>query len=507
MSGSLAGTQVDTSMYSRLLPQQQSNPLSNPLGMANQAAELQTRSLANQATQQQLAARQAMGPILQESVGPDGQIDYNKAAVLMAAHPETAWMAGDFAQQAITRQKMQADTALTQFETAQKQYTGVGNAAASLIPLGNSITRGDVISGVAGLVGQGLMTKDKALQYVQGLPPDGAPLAQHVKQMALYAQGAAESIKTLSGTITHQNLGGRDVATHDVPFTGQSTPVNSLGMTPTPSEYFAPKEQVDDSGAKTLVPAGPGLGMPAPGSSAPGEPSGGIGGAGQRPGAGDIAPVQAAPGIQTALSAGFGKYQAGEGPVVDYEKDLNQRAQASTQAIQMFNQVSKLYGQFVSGAGAEVRQSMANLARSAGLNGISDALAGGDVSAAQEFMKYSLRQSMAALMGDLNHSGRPTGGEWQKYASEGSPNISMTPEAIQHLNAFMQKLAEQNIQEQQWFNKYKGNTAADGTMQYSNRFKSNPQGFQQLWVKNMQDNGTIKTLDQLGKQAFQPSGQ
>ena len=492
MSGSIGG--ADFSSYK---PAQQEDPAAQPGGnmltsmTMGGAANAVNASNQNMQFQLQMKARQALGPILQHAIDPtSGQLDYNKAFVAMATNPDTSFMAQDFLNNAIQRQNTQMDVATKQLALAKTQYENIGSAAASLLPLGPSVTRGQVISKVADLVGAGMLDSGVAQKYIATLEPGGQPLYEHLRQGSLLAMGAAKAAEQVYGQITLQNLGNKVVPVQTSPFMGRAAalPVGSGGpgsqspaqggvgglpMGPTPEQMNSGVGIVGPTGETKTAPAaqtrpffdGAGNPIPGTGNQQPLSP-GGSGGPS---------------GAVTGLPPAYDEYQQGKGPVADYETNLNQKVSTAQTSLQTFSHQMDLLKQIGTGATSETRTELANLGRTLGLSDRAiNAIQGGTgpdaLSASQEMMKIMIRNTISGLLTDNGHQ-RFTQGEFGTYEAKGSANLSMTPQAIQNITEFMSHLARMSMLEQQYFNKFK--TGPNG--QPSAAFYNNPQSWNSTW--------------------------
>src|SRR5882724_2240072 len=233
----MAVATVDSSIYA---PQPGHNALDMIAGMAHaQSAMVNAQSAA-----MQWRARLAMGPILQHSIGPDGNIDYNRASVLMASNPDTAWMAQDFINQAIQRDYTQQETIKTHLDNAQTKYNAVLNAIQPLTAKGNSVTSKDVMSAGGTLIADGMMTNKEFMGIIGSLPADGQPLAQWVGQRQLQAAGAAKSIETVNSGMNWHDAGGGIVGTRVIPSLGINEQLGTVAKTPTPESLATPMDVV-----------------------------------------------------------------------------------------------------------------------------------------------------------------------------------------------------------------------------------------------------------------------
>src|SRR5690348_12255714 len=96
---------ADANVYSSL---GQGGAPPNLLGPMASYAGIQNALNQNALFQQTFRARQAMGPIAQQSIGPDGQMDWNKFAIGISTHPETAFMAPEILNQIASKKLVEA---------------------------------------------------------------------------------------------------------------------------------------------------------------------------------------------------------------------------------------------------------------------------------------------------------------------------------------------------------------------------------------------------------------
>jgi len=462
--------QPDTSIYQRFAPQ--ATPEQNPLGMLNEMGQIQQRGLANAQAQQQLRARTAMGPILQAAVGADGQIDWAKAVAGMAAHPETAWMAGDVMTQVTQRKLTDAETMLKTIEAGQKQYTAVGNTVTGLLEKGNNLTQGDLAQGVAGLVATGAITPQVGTEFMKHAAQfgNGAGLFQHLQHIGLAAQGATEAYKNLRNIQMVQN-GGHTQPVIVSNVAGTVTPTGpGMVHSPTWDQYGKPITETDpNSGTQRQVPQGPAMGMPQPGTTQP----------------------QQAPGINSANPVAFTEYQKGSGPVVEYEKTLRQSVAEGQVAVQAIDEMNELMKGLRTGGGAELRARAGQIAQAWGMpQEFINRIVGGTSKEAlgdmQALMKLAVRQAVQTLSQDMGGN-RKTEGEIMLYFDRGSPNVDMDPTAIAKIQAFNKELLHQKLKELTMFDRFRGETDPQtGETKFSPAFRTNPSGWFPLWSKALE---------------------
>jgi hypothetical protein len=156
---------VDTSFY----PSPQAP---NTVGQLSQDAALINAFNQNRLFQQQFAARQAIGPIYQQSINPQtGELDTNKLLSLAAQDPRVAFMAGDLAQQALARQQAQLGIATGQQALAQKRFGAANQVLGSLLAnvddKGNlQSTPKDAIGAISNLYRTGQLPPDQAMTWI-----------------------------------------------------------------------------------------------------------------------------------------------------------------------------------------------------------------------------------------------------------------------------------------------------------------------------------------------------
>lgn len=459
----------NTEIYNQLGPDKPSSPL----GMANEFMQLQQRGLANAQVEQQLKARAAMGPILQQSVGPDGQIDWNKAVVGMAAHPETAWMAGDVMNQAVQRKLTEAQTMKATLETAQARYKAIGDSSAGLLAKGVNVNQGDLAQSVAGLINSGVLTPAEGKSYMAHAAQfgNGQNLHQHLTHMALTAQGATEAFKSLYGSINPVQLGGRTAMVQTIPRLGFSGETGSLGHTPTPGEYYAPKAAKDPWGGEKLVPAGPSLGMPTPGGQLPTAP---------------------APGITTANPKEYETFLEGKGSLAEYEKKLKESVSSGNVALQAIDEAAELLKTVRTGGGESIRASLGQKLQALGvdkdmINRVVGGTGTNNLADIQALVKLLTRQAVQTLSIDMEGN-RKTEGEMMRYIDQASPNINMDPEAIAKIQAFNKELYRQKLVELQQFYNYRFMPGKDGKpgTEPRSEFMQNPNSWNQVWSEGLQ---------------------
>ena len=217
----------------------------NPLTTAGQVIGLQNQLIQNRGNQQMLAARQAIGPIYQQSIDPDtGQLDTNKLLAAASQDPRTAWMAGDLVKSAQDRQQQQVQIQQSQFDLAQKHLQTAMGMLAPLVTNKNA-TRQDYVNTISDAVSQGLITPQEAASEIGSMPNNDADLGAWGMAHYTRYQSMDNQIKALRGNVQTDSLGSRTNITQVNPLTGSVTPLASAQNGLSPSDAASTVPYVD----------------------------------------------------------------------------------------------------------------------------------------------------------------------------------------------------------------------------------------------------------------------
>jgi hypothetical protein len=124
---------VDVSPYARI-GQVNTNNLLGPLATIAHVQNLQNQ---NALFQQEFAAKKALGPLAQQSVGPDGKMDWDKFIFLTSIHPDASFLAPHIAAEVSQRKLTDAATIKETMQTGIMKMGVVANiagAAADSLP-------------------------------------------------------------------------------------------------------------------------------------------------------------------------------------------------------------------------------------------------------------------------------------------------------------------------------------------------------------------------------------
>ena len=421
---------VDTSFY----PQAPA-PL-NPLEMASQAQAMQARGVALEQAQLQLKAQQALGPLMQQSVGEDGQPDLNKFIGLVAASPDAAFLAPQIMQQALQRQLTQEETLGKHLDNQLKKYNSMSQLIAPLSDLGKDVTLSDVTGALALGRAQGLFTNDEAMGMLANVSASKLPLHQIVQMVGNSTEQGRKGLENALGTFAERHRTIGIVGPGGEPRTVYEQDV--LGRRPLGGPTGLPGAMPPARNAAA------GGGAPAPTAAA-------------RPGGAPQLPP-AALGVQTGLGASQEALRKGMGTAFAKEVDQAGKDMDSVRGFLLrLDDAEKLIKTFKPGPGQEWRQAAARLAYAIGANPLGDALSGGDekkaYAAAEQFKKQMLSNSIRALKQELGGGQRITNLEVERFLAA-NPSIETTPQTVKGVFAFGRKLAKLVEYRQQAMNNY-----------------------------------------------------
>ena len=497
---------VDTSIYGNLL--KAPSPLEAMSTFASVNNSLVQNRLLNTASavkMQQFKANRAMGPIMQQSVGPNGEVDYDKAATLMASNPDTAFMAPDFLIKAFQGKGLQLDAKLKEFSTMAARQKIYADTAASLLPLGEGVKSADVAKALGrayGLLAQnGLAnneTQDQFIGLMGNLPQEGKPLYDTLHQIAQTAAGAADGLNRVTGSFQVFNIGGKQVLGYTNPANKSVQYAGELTNTPTPGQLNEPIPTTDAAGNISVGPAAASMPMfngagqqinppggGAPQGPAPAQPQAGPIGSSATPGPQAQAPAPAPAMAPTSRAmqklgpetAGFLASQGANAG--EYYKNLTHEVSGIQSQLQMLHQIQSISKDFHPGAGASQRTALGELAQAVGMpQDIYDKIANGSLSASQAFSKYTVQNTMNVLRQAIGGQGRLTNLEFEQFLHS-NPNIDTDPRAIDKILQFSDKLFKIKIAEQKGFNSWIKSGHA-------------PSDFPTAWTQKLMERGILR---------------
>lgn len=443
---------VDVSSYPTAATMAQADPLKQ----IGQVLQIQGAQQALQNQQMEFKARAAMGPILQQSIDPQtGELDINKFLVHGAANPDVAWKMPEITLQMIQRQNTQADTVIKQLAANTTRYKAMGDAAGSLVALGEEAAAGKVkpdgspgtpglsskqiASTLSTLVGEnGLIdAKDAAEILAKTASMNDAQRFQFIKNFANSARGVEKTMGDIYGAISPVNTGGGTTMMQNRPLIKQSSPVGGVETTPTPSEMNTTVPGVTPQGAPTVRPrveAAPMYG----GSGKQ------IGGSGAGPAVTGLSPQEHKLQEERAKSAN------------DYEGELTSVNTVGQENLRVLREMQDAMKEFKTGGGMEVRQRLAQMADGLGMpKKLVDDIAGGNRGALAEFQKLAVRYATQEMKTNMGSGQRFTNLDFSTFLKN-NPTIDTDPRGLDKMFKFLEQGVWRAGQQQEMHQQWKG---------------------------------------------------
>jgi hypothetical protein len=504
---------MDTSFYPKPAMTAQSGL--TPLLQLGQFQQLMNQ---NQLFQAQFQARNAMGELLQQAIDKStGDIDYSKATMLLASDPRTAFMAPEFAKEALLRKQTQAEILLKELQSGQIRVEQQSKAALALLDKGTAVTRKDVISTAARLYGDGFLSQPELLQMVQSVPEDGVKINALMKQLFIRGAAISDSLNFTKGELQQINAGGETVLLRvPHPLTGEAaSPVARIESTPTPDqrnavvEFFDPVTRMMRKGTRQdALPLYSGTGrlLNGPGGGSALQP--GMPGTELQPAPGGLPPAGALPSSETLAPAGGAPRSIQAQPstvrrsfdekvgfnVAEFDDNLNKDIENTKNLLQRLTEMEKAGSQAELGAGTPFRKALAETVQAIGsfapekyrkdFQDMTDRLAKGDLSALQVFEKLSSQGAMEAVKAAMGSQNRIAVMEFETFLRT-NPNLSTDPDAVSKIFNFMRTQAQGKIaQQQEWQTWKKLNAQNEGAFPLD--------GFQAYWMKKLIDEGKVR---------------
>jgi hypothetical protein len=339
------------------------------IGQAGQFAQLKNQLLSNQANQQQLNARNALGGLYSRATNPDGTINGPLLQNLVAQSPQASYLAPEVAQQAQERQLAQYQLNQAQLAQTQARLAPYRAAMGTLISDPNPTTA-KVYNVLNAVSGAGTPTDAIAGDIAASMPVMDPAHANDPGYQQAYSGALHNWLQTqwgsgLSGetqanvfrpNVSLVNTGGGIQGVDTNPTTNPGSVGSSMPMTLSPAEalsgqhfttpggtpYFETNAQLaQQTGNGNLVAGGAGGGGAPAGNS--------IFGTGRLPGRGApySGPTAGSPVPGAASATPPGTFQAGLPP--------GQAAAADTAGIGSANDLHSLYSS-VATSGARLYQ-------------------------------------------------------------------------------------------------------------------------------------------------------
>lgn len=429
---------------------------SDPFNMLYKFAATQNALNQNALFQQTFRARQAMGPIAQQSVGPDGQMDWDKFAVGISTHPDTAFMAPDVLNQIAQKKLIDAETTNQKLQATEKRLGIFSNLAAGASRTLTGEPGHDLVSWYSDARAAGGIDPQNEKAWIGKLAELNAlPVPEQKARLAQMAMGTEQGRKALSD------------------FNGTFNP--KLGFDP------ATGQDIPGWVSPTMRTAQPML----PGGAAP-----------------QLAPTAAPPGQPDAATQPNFSYgepsQAQSKKLQDIEgmrTDYNAQAAHATDLQRVADKLQYALSNMSGGGGASGYIEAAKFMQSLGVHNKNvDAIANGSLPAG------ATAQTLATMLGTsavremlLSHTqgegsaGRLTNLEFQKIVDI-FPNVDTDPRAAAYLFKFIEEQNKLRVAKAQTFNdtysRFHAHQTLDGGMQ-------DPTQFEPYWNQQLVKRGYI----------------
>ncbi len=413
----------------------------SPLAMVSQFAGAQNALNQNQLFQQTFRARQALGPLAQQSVGPDGQMDWTKYGVLVSTHPDTAFMAPEILNNIAQKKLLDAETMNQELTGYEKRMGITANLAAAAYKDPDVKTGADLTRMASDMLASGGIKDGNKQQLISWLtqmaPLQGPELKQRLGQFAMSQDAGRKALSDINGQFDPQM--GFDPATlQHVPgwrssVTGQANP-----MLPGRAQPQTTVQPMPAAAAASAPPAGPTPSVPGGDPFAPGPA------AQAAPGAAAAAPVQQPPNFQFGTPGPAQEQKAKD--IETMRAGYNNTSAHAAALQQVADQLQSALGKVKAGAGAEAYQEAAKLLQSLGVsNDTVDKVANGSLPAGQtaetlatQLGTMAVRQLLLSQTGGEGSAGRLTNLEFGKIVDI-FPHLDTDPRAATAIFNFIRR--------------------------------------------------------------------
>lgn len=324
------------------IPLQAQAPGVDPLAVAAGAVQLRNMLTQGQVAQQELRARQALGPIYQGAIDDKGNLDSNKLLQGVRGSSDAAFMAGDIAQQALARKGQEVTIQGQQLEQALARRKAVNLALASTLQGGGGPQQ--AVESLAGLVQDGVIDQDYALQAASQIPEDPQQYRPWATKMFIDGLDEERKLEAVWGSPQVFDAGGRQIILSVSPNPGSAPrQIGSIEKTLSPGEATQLVEVVNPDGSKSFVTRGSIVGSQPQGVQQPG--ASGAARNGRYPGA--AGPI-------TALPPGEGEAltEAATGSAKSYQA-LRNDVTSSAERIFQLQEARKALANATTGKGSQ----------------------------------------------------------------------------------------------------------------------------------------------------------
>lgn len=415
---------LETSMYHVATPEAPASPLD----MMSKAAGIQNALNQNQLFQQTNRARISLGHIMQQSVDPQsGQIDYDKAAVSLSQHPDTALIAPDIIGKWAQQKNLQLDNVHKQLENAKARDDHLFDIASAVALKGaqgqsyydskgigqpDAIDQKDLFRAIGQLDPNHRIPDDVKLKWAAGIgrpagqdgqpnyggPYDPKKAYQDVFQFALAKKGAAENVNSVQQRLPSVGASGQPI----------SQPAGS-------------------------VPGALGVGQGGPA------------------GAGGGSPI---PGPSGALPTGLNPLA--HEVLTKYAPALADRATQAGLLHQNLAEMRSLLSEFTPGAATPAAAKIGALMASLGApESMVKRISQGDLGAIQAFDKLSVQGGTQLMSQVFPHGAGRAALEWNRF-QQAFPNLATSKSGAERMFDYMDRIGTLTQHEKEFFDKWRG---------------------------------------------------
>jgi hypothetical protein len=419
---------ADASIYGQAAQQQ------NPLALMQQMQGIQNQRSQNELLQQEIAANEAVGPALQQSIDPTtGMPDFNKFIAIAAATPSLAFKAPQMYKQLLDAQVVQADMVKKNLDNGKLRVGMLGKVAQGILALPEEKR---TPGAVGGMLYQMLLDpnnsfdKKDIIAMAGQLPADPAGITSMMEQVFARSQETEQFIAGFRGDPRVTDTGGNVVISQTAPVTGQTRVNAVIGKQPSPDKLNEPVTGFINGRQATFRAGDPAIGPlqesapprissrgvvnPSPGML-PQMPQPGanplMGGGQEQPNPIVPLPMQAVPPPVAVPPA---QKPAGSAPSkvllkptpfyeitaksdTEYVNTIKDRVAAANTLVPNLERTIKLIERSKTGPGTDWRHSAAYMAKSLGANDLANRIIGGKYSDIDEIEKNLLDLNIQAM--------------------------------------------------------------------------------------------------------------
>jgi hypothetical protein len=230
----------------------------NPLAALQQPMQTAQGLLALKQNQMQLGANQAISQAYQQSINPDGTVDFNKLQSLAGQNGAGAFLP-QFMSQIATQRNQQQQYDTSKLDMALKQQQSIRGMIGSLAvdpDLGKADMSGKIAAQISSAVSSGTLPLDQAINEIKSIPGDPQAQAGWVQNHLINSLSGEAKLTALMPKMQAINTGGQTQIVGTNPLTGAPTITGTLNNTLSPGESASRISAVGPDGTPGTVPLG-----------------------------------------------------------------------------------------------------------------------------------------------------------------------------------------------------------------------------------------------------------